>query len=135
MSIARFVSAPQLYDADSDDEATVAAIVAKKRAALKPKPKPSPSASADFEKESKDRSDYSSSESARTRPVTDEEAQQAGEEAQGAFNPETGEITWDCPCLGGMAYGPCGDEFKAAFSCFVYSKAEPKGMDCIDKFQ
>lgn len=54
---------------------------------------------------------------------------------QGAFNPETGEINWDCPCLGGMAHGPCGDEFKAAFSCFVYSNEEPKGMDCIDKFK
>ncbi|TRX93529.1 hypothetical protein FHL15_005501 [Xylaria flabelliformis] len=54
---------------------------------------------------------------------------------QGAFNPETGEINWDCPCLGGMAHGPCGEEFKAAFSCFVYSTEEPKGMDCIDKFQ
>lgn len=54
---------------------------------------------------------------------------------QGAFNPETGEINWDCPCLGGMAHGPCGEDFKAAFSCFVYSEAEPKGMDCIDKFQ
>lgn len=54
---------------------------------------------------------------------------------QGAFNPETGEINWDCPCLGGMAQGPCGEEFKTAFSCFVYSEAEPKGMDCIEKFQ
>lgn len=54
---------------------------------------------------------------------------------QGAFNPETGEINWDCPCLGGMAHGPCGEEFKAAFSCFVYSTEEPKGMECIDKFQ
>lgn len=54
---------------------------------------------------------------------------------QGAFNPETGEINWDCPCLGGMASGPCGEEFKAAFSCFVYSQEEPKGMDCIDKFK
>jgi intermembrane space import and assembly protein 40 len=54
---------------------------------------------------------------------------------QGAFNPETGEINWDCPCLGGMATGPCGDQFKAAFSCFVYSTEEPKGMDCVDKFK
>ena len=54
---------------------------------------------------------------------------------QGAFNPETGEINWDCPCLGGMAHGPCGEEFKAAFSCFVYSDAEPKGVECIDKFK
>ncbi|KAI5288010.1 Oxidoreductase [Ascosphaera aggregata] len=55
--------------------------------------------------------------------------------SQGAFNEETGEINWDCPCLGGMAQGPCGEEFKAAFSCFVYSKEEPKGMDCIEKFK
>ncbi|PCH02098.1 CHCH [Penicillium occitanis (nom. inval.)] len=54
---------------------------------------------------------------------------------EGAFNPETGEINWDCPCLGGMAYGPCGEEFREAFSCFVYSKEEPKGMDCIEKFK
>lgn len=59
--------------------------------------------------------------------------EEAGQEA--AFNPETGEINWDCPCLGGMAHGPCGEEFKAAFSCFVYSQEEPKGMDCIDKFK
>ncbi|RFU30327.1 hypothetical protein B7463_g6029, partial [Scytalidium lignicola] len=55
--------------------------------------------------------------------------------SQGAFNPETGEINWDCPCLGGMAHGPCGEEFKAAFSCFVYSNEEPKGVECIDKFK
>ncbi len=61
---------------------------------------------------------------------TEEEAFQ-----QGAFNEETGEINWDCPCLGGMAYGPCGEEFRAAFSCFVFSKAEPKGMDCIENFK
>ncbi|KAG9650527.1 hypothetical protein KCU64_g9036, partial [Aureobasidium melanogenum] len=54
---------------------------------------------------------------------------------QGAFNEETGEINWDCPCLGGMAYGPCGEQFREAFSCFVFSKEEPKGMDCIEKFK
>lgn len=59
--------------------------------------------------------------------------EEAGQE--GAFNPETGEINWDCPCLGGMAHGPCGEEFKTAFSCFVFSEADPKGMDCIEKFQ
>jgi intermembrane space import and assembly protein 40 len=63
------------------------------------------------------------------------EALQQEAAAQGAFDPETGEINWACPCLGGMADGPCGEEFKAAFSCFVYSKEEPKGMDCIEKFQ
>lgn len=76
-----------------------------------------------------------------TPTVEDEEESQPDarlqdhDESQAAFNPETGEINWDCPCLGGMAYGPCGEEFRAAFSCFVYSKEEPKGMDCIDKFK
>ena len=56
-------------------------------------------------------------------------------DSQGAFNPETGEINWDCPCLGGMAHGPCGEEFRAAFSCFVYSEEEPKGIECIEKFK
>jgi mitochondrial intermembrane space import and assembly protein 40 len=55
--------------------------------------------------------------------------------SEGAFNPVTGEINWDCPCLGGMAHGPCGEEFRTAFSCFVFSEDEPKGMDCIDKFK
>lgn len=63
------------------------------------------------------------------------EGLEAEADQQGAFNPETGEINWDCPCLGGMATGPCGEQFKAAFSCFVYSQEEPKGMDCIDRFK
>ena len=70
---------------------------------------------------------------------TQEDVQEANQEQQqeneGAFNPDTGEINWDCPCLGGMAHGPCGEEFKQAFSCFVFSKLEPQGIDCIDKFE
>lgn len=46
-----------------------------------------------------------------------------------------GEINWNCPCLGGMATGPCGLEFREAFSCFHYSTAEPKGSDCYDAFK
>jgi hypothetical protein len=38
-------------------------------------------------------------------------------------------------CLGGMAQGPCGEDFKAAFSCFVHSDQEPKGVDCVEKFK
>ena len=64
-----------------------------------------------------------------------EKAAEASNSSEGAFNEETGEINWDCPCLGGMADGPCGEQFKAAFSCFVFSEAEPKGMDCVDKFK
>ncbi|CAE6444783.1 unnamed protein product [Rhizoctonia solani] len=55
--------------------------------------------------------------------------------SQGAFNPETGEINWDCPCLGGMAHGPCGPQFREAFACFVHSNEEPKGVDCVEKFK
>ena len=46
-----------------------------------------------------------------------------------------GEINWNCPCLGGMATGPCGVEFREAFSCFHYSEAEPKGSDCVELFK
>ena len=56
------------------------------------------------------------------------------EEEYGIILP-SGEINWDCPCLGGMAQGPCGEEFKAAFSCFHYSKEETKGSDCIPQFR
>jgi len=45
-----------------------------------------------------------------------------------------GDINWNCPCLGGMAFGSCGVEFREAFSCFHYSEADPKGQDCIEKF-
>jgi intermembrane space import and assembly protein 40 len=87
--------------------------------------------------------DAVSSENASTTVIAEQDkpintgAAELEEEAagEGAFNPETGEINWDCPCLGGMAHGPCGPEFREAFSCFVYSTEEPKGMDCIDKFQ
>jgi intermembrane space import and assembly protein 40 len=61
------------------------------------------------------------------------EEQEQGQEA--AYDPVTGEINWDCPCLGGMAHGPCGTQFKAAFSCFVHSTEDPKGVDCIEKFK
>jgi intermembrane space import and assembly protein 40 len=34
-----------------------------------------------------------------------------------------------------MATGPCGVEFREAFSCFHYSEAEPKGSDCYEAFK
>lgn len=34
-----------------------------------------------------------------------------------------------------MASGPCGSQFKEAFSCFHYSKEEVKGSECIDHFR
>ncbi len=44
------------------------------------------------------------------------------EEPPGLILP-SGEINWNCPCLGGMATGPCGVEFREAFSCFHYRLA------------
>jgi intermembrane space import and assembly protein 40 len=52
-----------------------------------------------------------------------------------AYNEETGEIDWDCPCLGNMVKPPCGDIFKEAFTCFVKSKQEPKGAECVQQFR
>ncbi|XP_029005957.1 coiled-coil-helix-coiled-coil-helix domain containing 4b [Betta splendens] len=46
-----------------------------------------------------------------------------------------GDINWNCPCLGGMASGPCGTGFKDAFSCFHYSKEDVKGSDCLEQFR
>lgn len=73
----------------------------------------------------------------KTAGVEDNNAEgtEAAEGEQSAYDPATGEINWDCPCLGGMAHGPCGEQFKLAFSCFVYSEAEPKGIDCVEKFK
>lgn len=70
---------------------------------------------------------------ASVSPATHDLADQASQES--AFDPETNTINWDCPCLGGMADGPCGEEFKKAFSCFVFSEQEPKGIDCVEHFK
>lgn len=56
-------------------------------------------------------------------------------EAQPGLLLPSGEINWNCPCLGGMATGPCGVEFREAFSCFHYSEAETKGADCYEAFK
>lgn len=85
-----------------------------------------------------DNKDSEKKEDSENNKDSDKQEGEAEGEEQGqaaAFNPETGEINWDCPCLGGMAHGPCGEEFKAAFACFVYSETEPKGIDCISKFE
>lgn len=34
-----------------------------------------------------------------------------------------------------MASGPCGTEFKDAFTCFHYSKEEVKGSECLEQFR
>ena len=113
---------------ESDDRTVDALIEEKRHQALKDVPVTPPSESTTPAQALPDTAEKD--ETTLAAEALEEEAGQ-----QGAFNPETGEINWDCPCLGGMAHGPCGEDFKAAFSCFVYSNEEPKGMECIDKFQ
>ncbi|KAI9205310.1 uncharacterized protein BJ171DRAFT_501746 [Polychytrium aggregatum] len=84
-------------------------------------------------KEDSDRAFSSKSDSQVS--TKDESSSDLESSQKAAYNPETGEINWDCPCLGGMTKPPCGETFKAAFSCFVYSTTEPKGIDCIEQFQ
>ncbi|XP_067941147.1 mitochondrial intermembrane space import and assembly protein 40-B-like [Watersipora subatra] len=68
------------------------------------------------------------------QPIDSKLAQVEPEEEEGLIK-ENGEINWGCPCLGGMATGPCGQEFREAFSCFHYSKEEMKGSECVELFQ
>merc|ERR1719220_1372279 len=73
--------------------------------------------------------------------LTEDEAKQpskvslekADEPPPGLILPN-GDINWNCHCLGGMAVGPCGLEFREAFSCFHYSKSEVKGSECLEQF-
>jgi mitochondrial intermembrane space import and assembly protein 40 len=82
-------------------------------------------------------SSYSDTSETQTDHVDEKDGMPSDEEASSpsAFDPVTGKINWDCPCLGGMAYGPCGMQFREAFSCFVFSEQEPKGIDCVEKFK
>ncbi|KAL6921300.1 hypothetical protein ACHAPO_008178 [Fusarium lateritium] len=124
-AISKTVPAPAAFS--DDDLPTVDSIVEEKRKQIKAK---SEEAAASSKTPESQPSNPQAAAADGSPAALEEEAGQ-----QGAFNPETGEINWDCPCLGGMADGPCGEEFKTAFSCFVFSEEEPKGMDCIDKFQ
>lgn len=56
------------------------------------------------------------------------------DEKRGLILPN-GDINWNCPCLGGMATGPCGPQFREAFSCFHYSTSETKGSECYNHFK
>jgi mitochondrial intermembrane space import and assembly protein 40 len=98
-----------------------------------------------IEKDEKKKEEHSTKDEEKQADSQDEEDEEE-QQGQQAFSiasrfltvltldPETGEINWDCPCLGDMPHGPCGQQFRKAFSCFVHSEAEPKGQDCIDAF-
>ncbi|XP_077054434.1 coiled-coil-helix-coiled-coil-helix domain containing 4b isoform X1 [Siphateles boraxobius] len=68
-----------------------------------------------------------------TVELVEEDSNEDNEE-KGLILP-TGEINWDCPCLGGMASGVCGEQFKTAFTCFHLSQEELKGSDCLEQFR
>ncbi|CAG8497327.1 4280_t:CDS:1, partial [Ambispora leptoticha] len=87
------------------------------------------------EKEREQTSEKTEKKPEKEQEQSNETLDQEKTSAGGPIDPDTGEIDWDCPCLGGMANGPCGEQFKAAFSCFVYSTAEPKGSDCLEAFK
>lgn len=40
-----------------------------------------------------------------------------------------------CPCVADLRDGACGKSFVASFSCFIKSKEEERGMDCLEPFQ
>lgn len=61
-----------------------------------------------------------------------------GEKRPGIVLPN-GDINWNCPCLGGLAYGPCGFEFREFFSCLhkVQDSEDAdsmKAQECFPKF-
>ncbi|KAK7420432.1 Oxidoreductase [Neonectria magnoliae] len=124
-AISRTVPAPATFP--DDDVPTVDSVFEEKRKQIQSK--------ADKPLDKKPAPEGTKTDAQTTAVQGSPEALEEDAGQQGAFNPETGEINWDCPCLGGMADGPCGEDFKTAFSCFVYSEEDPKGMDCIDKFQ
>ena len=138
VSPAQTVEAPPTFS--DDDHPTVEAVVEQKRRkeiAKAPESEPEPEPPAKTKEPSDTDAEPAAAAAAQTAPPTLDGMEELEEDAgqQAAFDPVTGEINWDCPCLGGMAHGPCGEDFKAAFSCFVHSTEEPKGMDCIEKFQ
>ena len=85
------------------------------------------------------------------KPAAEAEAEEEEEEEEEEeVNPMTGESggklpdpddaaeieeALNCPCIDGMKEGPCGDTFVAAYRCFLESKAEERGSDCLDQFQ
>lgn len=40
-----------------------------------------------------------------------------------------------CPCVADLKSGPCGSSFVSAFTCFLKSQSEDKGVECIGPFQ
>jgi mitochondrial intermembrane space import and assembly protein 40 len=79
--------------------------------------------------------DASNTSSANTDSTKATDTNSSPNDQMEAFNEETNEINWDCPCIADLIKPPCGENFKEAFSCFVYSKEEVRGSDCIPQFQ
>lgn len=56
-----------------------------------------------------------------------------------AVDPITGNINWECPCMGENPTGICGELFKSAFRCYVkhYQNQADDGLplECITSFQ
>jgi len=77
-------------------------------------------------------------EAAAKRAESSAVSEEVHEQYPGAVS-ENGEINWDCPCLGGLGTeGPCVEEFREAFSCWMFSTADQqggeRGDDCVENF-
>ncbi|KAL1954065.1 hypothetical protein VTO42DRAFT_1799 [Malbranchea cinnamomea] len=125
---------PTIESVSAAKKQKAAALAASRKPKSEPEPAQSPTSASDDDAAASSANAEVAPTQSQSLELTPGELEEEADQ-QGAFDPETGEINWDCPCLGGMAHGPCGEEFKSAFSCFVYSTEEPKGMDCIDKFK
>ena len=76
----------------------------------------------------------------RRRPRDSKQRGAGGRRPQGSVRGAwTDPARWrhqlELPMPWGMASGWCGEQFKAAFSCFHYSQEDVKGSDCVDQFR
>jgi len=40
----------------------------------------------------------------------------------------------NCPCVSEIKSSPCGADFTEAFSCYLRSRAEVQGQDCVETY-
>lgn len=60
-----------------------------------------------------------------------------------AIDKITGDINWNCHCMGNNTKGPCKHLFKSAFTCFVKNQTNPENcqlkinlmQECQNKFE
>ncbi|XP_074109063.1 mitochondrial intermembrane space import and assembly protein 40-B-like [Cotesia typhae] len=70
------------------------------------------------------------------KPLASKNEQNESDSSPGLIS-SNGEINWDCPCLDGMASGPCGSEFKESFLCMFNNNSdeEQENLECLTSFK